>query len=56
MERRELGRSGLMLPVIGLGTWLTFDVFGKEAQSARTALVSPQIVPPVPAPRPRARL
>lgn len=40
MEQRELGRSGLMLPVVGLGTWLTFDVFGKEAQTARTALVS----------------
>lgn len=40
LERRELGRTGLMAPVVGLGTWLTFDVFGKEAQTARTALVS----------------
>jgi aryl-alcohol dehydrogenase-like predicted oxidoreductase len=36
MERRRFGRSGWEIPVIGLGTWRTFDVGPEgEAQAAR---------------------
>ncbi len=40
MEWRELGHSGLRVPVIGMGTWRTFDVYGKQEQAARRAVVS----------------
>jgi aryl-alcohol dehydrogenase-like predicted oxidoreductase len=39
MEWRDLGSSELRLPVIGMGTWRTFDVHGKEANAARARLV-----------------
>lgn len=40
MEWREAGRSGMRLPVVGMGTWQTFDVYGKDDQAARRALVA----------------
>src|SRR4051794_21833933 len=39
MERRTLGRSGLEAPVIGMGTWRTFDVRGQEAEARARAIV-----------------
>jgi aryl-alcohol dehydrogenase-like predicted oxidoreductase len=40
LEWRDLGISGLRVPVIGMGTWRTFDVYGKEDQAARRQLVT----------------
>ena len=38
MEPRRFGRSGLEVPVIGLGTWQTFDV-GPEGERAASEVV-----------------
>ena len=31
MEHRVFGNTGLQVPVVGMGTWKTFDVRGKAA-------------------------
>jgi aryl-alcohol dehydrogenase-like predicted oxidoreductase len=39
MERRTLGKTGLSVPVIGMGTWRTFDVRGaQQERRARTVV------------------
>ena len=39
METRTLGSSGLTVPVVGMGTWRTFDVQGSKAEAnARTVV------------------
>lgn len=39
MEERDFGRTGLRLPVVGMGTWRTFDVRGAEAERQRATVV-----------------
>lgn len=37
MEKRKLGKTELLVPVVGMGTWRTFDVSGEPAlKNART--------------------
>jgi aryl-alcohol dehydrogenase-like predicted oxidoreductase len=37
MERRRLGENGAAVPVVGLGSWLTFDV-GEAQEDMVTAV------------------
>jgi aryl-alcohol dehydrogenase-like predicted oxidoreductase len=39
MERRTLGRAGLEVPAVGMGTWRTFDVRGAAAEQNARAVV-----------------
>jgi hypothetical protein len=44
MEKRLLGKSGLDVPVVGMGTWQTFDVSGPEAEENARAIVDRALV------------
>jgi aryl-alcohol dehydrogenase-like predicted oxidoreductase len=39
VERRHLGKSGLVAGVVGMGTWRTFDVRGGKVERDRASLV-----------------
>jgi aryl-alcohol dehydrogenase-like predicted oxidoreductase len=39
VERRSLGTSGLEVPVVGMGTWRTFDVSGASEVEQRRSVV-----------------
>src|SRR5687767_12440569 len=39
METRQLGRSGIAAPVVGMGTWQTLDARGGEAETRAQAIV-----------------
>jgi aryl-alcohol dehydrogenase-like predicted oxidoreductase len=43
VEQRELGRSGLTVPAVGMGTWQTFDVRGADAERNVRAVVESAI-------------
>lgn len=40
MERRALGRTGIDVPAVGMGTWLTFDVTSPADVAARRDVVT----------------
>ncbi len=39
MEYRDLGRTGLRVPAVGMGTWQTFNVRGHNEERARREVV-----------------
>src|SRR5436309_2825150 len=43
MEQRRLGRSGFDVPVVGMGTWKTFDVRGASEVNARRTVADAAI-------------
>jgi aryl-alcohol dehydrogenase-like predicted oxidoreductase len=44
MEQRVLGATGLTVPVVGMGTWRTFDVRGAAAEARSRAVVDAALV------------
>lgn len=43
MEYRILGKTGLSVPAVGMGTWQTFDVHGAAQEQSRRAVVDDAI-------------
>jgi aryl-alcohol dehydrogenase-like predicted oxidoreductase len=39
VERRPLGATGIEVPVVGMGTWRTFDVRGRDAEARCRAVL-----------------
>jgi aryl-alcohol dehydrogenase-like predicted oxidoreductase len=39
METRIFGKTGMQVPVVGMGTWKTFDVHGAAAKRNARAVV-----------------
>src|SRR6476661_5878205 len=44
MEHRPLGDGGPSLPVVGMGTWRTFDVRGEDAVAGARRVVDAALV------------
>jgi aryl-alcohol dehydrogenase-like predicted oxidoreductase len=44
MEQRLFGQSGLTVPVVGMGTWRTFDVCGAVAEQQARTIVDEALV------------
>jgi aryl-alcohol dehydrogenase-like predicted oxidoreductase len=43
MEQRDLGKTGLRVSVVGMGTWKTFDVYGEQAERNARVIVDTAI-------------
>ncbi len=39
MDQRRFGRIGIEVPAVGMGTWRTFDVRGRDAEAVRHRIV-----------------
>ncbi|HEV2735942.1 MAG TPA: hypothetical protein VGV85_13935 [Longimicrobiaceae bacterium] len=42
METRTLGSTGLVVPVVGMGTWQTLDVRGEAAEAGGPPWLGPE--------------